>query len=114
MLLVNNSMIYGRPYGKWLYAYLCHSCNSYVGVHPNTKIPLGHLADLATRKARIRSKKPFFDMVKSHFSGNRGNAYKWLAKEMNIDSSECHFGMFDIEMCQKAQALIENKISGEL
>lgn len=108
---VHNSKIYGKAYGKWPYAYLCTECGAYVGVHPNTKLPLGYVADSETRKARINAKQPFFSMVKLRFSGNKGNAYKWLAKTLRIDPKECHFGMFDIERCHLAQKAIKKKIN---
>ena len=47
--LVENSEIYRRNYGKWPYAYLCRSCDAYVGLHPNTLIPLGSLANRELR-----------------------------------------------------------------
>ena len=34
---------------------------------------------------------------------SRGKAYKMLADKLKINPSECHFGMFDVEMCNKAK-----------
>lgn len=58
--LVENSEIYnGRSFGDWPYAYLCRSCGAYVGLHPDTDLPLGTLADKRLRDARKVSKAPF-------------------------------------------------------
>ncbi|MFG8677889.1 zinc-finger-containing protein [Pseudomonas aeruginosa] len=41
--LVSNRVIYGREYGDWPYAYACTGtgCGAYVGLHPDTDVPLG-------------------------------------------------------------------------
>ncbi len=42
----------------WPWVYICEGCGSYVGMHPFTDIPLGTLADAATREARKECKAP--------------------------------------------------------
>jgi hypothetical protein len=103
---VNNEAIYGRSYGKWPYAYRCSSftCDSYVGVHPNTKIPLGTLADRATREARKQYKPMFFDLL-AQKGWHRGKGYNWLSKAMSIPPEETHWGMFNVERCKLAGEL---------
>lgn len=97
-----NDVIYGRNYGDWPYVYRCTSseCDSYVGVHQHTKIPLGTLANKATREAR-KQVKPLFNELWQNGGMTRSAAYKWLAGELGIPTSQCHFGMFDIERCEK-------------
>ncbi len=43
----------GRSFGVWPHVYLCENkeCGAYVGLHPFTNIPLGHLATEAERAA---------------------------------------------------------------
>jgi hypothetical protein len=59
--LVSNAVIYGREYGEWPWVFKCTACDCRVGLHPFTAIPLGYLADGATRDARKG--------VKVHFNG---------------------------------------------
>lgn len=99
--IVNNKEIYGKSYGKWPWVYLCKSCGSFVGIHPKTNIPLGTLADTKTRKARVEAKEPFTNLYKS---GRIiiDDAYLKLSQKLKIPLNECHFGLFDINMCKKA------------
>ncbi len=99
--LVNNSEIYnGRSYGDWPYAYLCSDCDAYVGLHPDTDVPLGTLADGGLRNARNKS-KALFHKVKERRGLSRSLAYQWLAGKLGIPVSECHFGWFESEQCAR-------------
>lgn len=113
---VNNDRIYGRSYGKWPFAWRCQSrtCDSYVGVHPNTRIPLGHLADRETREARKIHKAKFMSLLKKK-GWNRGKGYSWLSKAMNLPGSETHWGMFTAEQAKEAGRLcIQEAMSGSV
>lgn len=103
ILIVNNSSIYGKEYGEWPWAYLCESCGAYVGMHPFTNIPLGTLATKAIREAR-KSCKPYFTRMFNVKKIPRSEGYKLLAAELGIDTTLCHFGLFDVDMCQKAKS----------
>lgn len=94
--------VYGRDYSDWPYVYLCDNCGAYVGMHPFTNIPLGTLADRPTRDARKNCKKPF-EAIWRNGNMSRTDAYIWLAGELNIPVSECHFGWFDIAQCEAAK-----------
>lgn len=104
--LINNEEIYGRSYGDWPYAYHCSSCGAYVGLHPGTDLPLGTMADTATRRAR-QQKQRFLVLIETKFGGDRAAAYTWLAQQMGIDARECHFGLFSIEQCRQALAIVQ-------
>ena len=100
--LVNNSEIYGRSYGEWPWAYRCtdDDCNSYVGLHPFTSIPLGTLANAATRNARKAAKAAFNPLWQSGRM-SRSEAYAWLASRIAIaDVNSCHIGWFDVGTCK--------------
>lgn len=97
--LANNKEIYnGISYGVWPLVYLCDGCGAYVGVHRNTHIPMGSLADEPTREARILAKDAFNPLWISH-GMLRAEAYAWLADAMQIPKEECHIGMFNVEQC---------------
>lgn len=101
--VVNNKEIYGRQYGKWPFAYKCASkeCDSYVGIHPKTDIPLGSLANKATRAARKQAKAVFAPKWEGG-EMSKDEAYAWLASKLGIaDVHHCHVGWFDIETCNR-------------
>lgn len=98
---LNNLHIYGTSFGNWPYVYVCAQCDAYVGVHPNTKIPLGTLANSSLRKARKKAKDAFNPIWMSS-QMNRSQAYQWLAEQMGIEPSKCHFGWFEENQCKEA------------
>lgn len=108
--LVCNSEIYnGRSYGDWPYAYLCDDCRAYVGLHPDTDIPLGTLADDKLRAVRNRSKTAFHNHMRK--AGlTRTLAYQWLASQMGIEVGKCHFGWFDHAECVAAEKAIKQAV----
>lgn len=114
--LVNNEAIYGKSYGEWPWAYRCatgKACDSFVGMHPYTNIPLGTLATPEMRNARKLTKDLFQQTWGGKDSGrmSRDDAYAWLASQLNIPLGECHFGWFDIPTCRKAYAILRTKLS---
>ena len=110
--LVRNSEIYnGREYGDWPYAYLCECCSAYVGLHPDTDIPLGTLASPQLRKDR-NTAKDAFHRVKEQRGFSRSLAYQWLAGKMGIEVGACHFGWFDHGECARALALCSQDLEG--
>ncbi len=112
--LVDNSLIYGRRYGDWPYAYRCAgSCDAHVGLHPNTDIPLGTIAKKELREARTRSKNVFHRMKKT-LGRSRSEAYKLLAGKMGLEKEKCHFGWFDEYDCRRAREICIELINQEL
>lgn len=113
--LVNNSEVYnGRSFGKWPYVYLCPHCRAYVGLHPDTDLPLGTMADSFTRDARKHAKAPFSTLVRVRFNRDRDKAYTWLADSLNIPRRECHFAMMDEERAMEVAGFCyEQLLEGE-
>jgi len=106
--LVCNSVLYkGRSYGDWPYAYLCNDCWAFVGLHPETDIPLGTLANNALRASRNRSKAAFHKYL-DETGMKRTQAYRWLAEQMKIDTGECHFGWFEQDQCERAEVILQS------
>jgi hypothetical protein len=97
--LVKGNVIY--PYDKrWDTAFFwhCSPCGAYVGCHHRTKKPLGRLADLELRRAKMRAHEAFDPLWRSGRM-SRNEAYGWLARKLGIPTSECHIGMFDTVAC---------------
>jgi len=99
----------GRSFGNWPYMYLCDGCGAYVGIHEGTDLPLGTLANEELRMSRKTNKRIFIVVIAGEVM-KRAEGYKWLAGEMNIPVSECHWGWFDLDRCAQAGEICTAKI----
>ena len=89
--------------------YECRPCAAYVGCHPGSTTPLGRLANAELRrwKQRVHAAfDPHWRRAKDPKHA-RTMAYARLAREMGIPPSECHTGIFDVERCRAALAVIQ-------
>ncbi|MEI2416153.1 zinc-finger-containing protein [Orrella sp. JC864] len=110
--LASNAEIYrGRKFGDWPYVYLCDACGAYIGLHPDTDLPLGTMANADLRALRKSTKRLFFDVAEHFFHGQRDRTYAWLAQVMGIDARRCHFGLFDIDACRAAEQACMTKLA---
>lgn len=107
--LTTNNEVYGRLCGDWPYVYLCRVCDAYVGLHPDTDLPLGTLADRQLREARKRA-KGLWQVISRARNWSRDQAYQWLAQAMGISRRECHFGHFDLDRAQQALKVCEEAL----
>lgn len=96
----------GRVFSDWPWMYVCEGCGARVGMHPFTNIPLGTLADKATRDARTAC-KPVFERLFQSGRMTRTDAYAWLAMRLGITAAQCHFGLFDRHTCECARRICE-------
>lgn len=98
--LVDSQVIYGTSYGMM---YLCELCDAYVGCHNNSKghKPLGTPANSELREWRKKVHK-HFDPLWKDGRMKRKDAYRDLAKFLNIKTKDCHIAMFGIETCKIA------------
>jgi hypothetical protein len=94
----SSAHIYGKDYGP---VYDCRPCDAYVGVHKGTFNPKGRLAKKELRTAKKDAHAAFDPLWASAnpVFNNRGQAYSWLQKAMNMTPQDCHIGMFDEEQC---------------
>lgn len=109
--LLHNSEVYGRTIGDWPFVYACiGNCEAYVGVHADTDIPLGTLADKQLRTERQKSKQSFHAaMVYKRFS--RAEAYRWLASELKLPLGQTHYGWFTLEQTKRAYSITERALA---
>ncbi|SFH42147.1 Protein of unknown function [Desulfotomaculum arcticum] len=98
--LIDSKIIYGRSYGMFYVCVNYPECDAYVGTHQGTTWPRGTLANKELREYR---KKAYFafDSIQRSAGISRTQAYKWLAKKLNIPFKSAHIGYFDLSMCQK-------------
>ena len=106
--LVGGDVIY--PHRPDLYDkrfWQCPQCpGTYVGCHPGTDRPLGHLASAELRAARKHAHAAFDPLWKSGRM-TRVEAYGWLADALKLSRLECHIGMFSVSQCEAAIAAVE-------
>ena len=79
-ILRDASFVYGtHSHGGQVYVCSHYpSCNSYVGVHPGTKIPKGTLANRELRQKRIQAHR-IFDQIWQQGILSKPEAYRWVA-----------------------------------
>lgn len=96
-LWCDNSVVYGKRYGKSYMCWFCKNCDAYVGCHNNTQRPLGTMANKELRKVRIETHAVFDKLWKSK-SLSRKMAYIRIS---DILGYRFHIGNSDIEQCKK-------------
>ncbi len=89
--------------------WLCKPCGAYVGCHPGSEEPLGRLADMETRAARVSAHDAFDALWKTR-GMSRGDAYRWLAGALGLPKDACHIGRFSVEQCRQAVRACEGKV----
>lgn len=81
-------------------------CDTAVGCHDGTTEPLGTLATKALRAKRNQTHAIFDRLwIRKRIgqrAGARADAYKWLAGQLGIGEEQCHIGLFDEAMCNRA------------
>lgn len=104
----SNATIYGKEFGEWPWALMCTGCDSYVGLHPFTGIPLGTLATPEIRAARKKAKAAFNPLWEGDGAPmTRTAAYEWLAAALGIENTEeCHIAWFGVEQCNAVIAAV--------
>ena len=80
--------------------FLCRPCDAYVGCHPGTAKPLGTMANVDTRRARIEAHAAFDPLWRGR-SMKRKEVYQWLADRLGVPVKRCHIGEFDLETCKR-------------
>lgn len=106
---VDSKVIYRKSYGMM---YLWHHCNTYVGVHDGTDIPLGRLANAQLRYWKKAAHSAFDPLWKySRFRGCRDAAYRWFSRRMKLPPEETNIGMFDVDKCKEAVQLCRTAMS---
>lgn len=118
IFLESSARLYnGRDYGP---VWACLPCRAWVGCHKGTTTPLGRLADRELRRWKMAVHAVFDPIWQARFQRKRaldpkytkaharGGRYKRLSELMGIPRKDCHIGMFDVERCKQAIAIIES------
>lgn len=95
--------VFGKDAKPGSLLYVCDrypACDSYVGAHQKTKLPMGSLADGDLRHKRIEAHKAFDWMWKSGLM-TKSQAYKWMQAKLGIRSDYAHIAKFSYYMCDQ-------------
>ena len=98
-----SSAVYGDAAKTDGYLYVCDrypKCDSYVGAHKKTKLPMGTLANGDLRNKRIQAHKAFDWMWKSGLLSG-WQAYKWMQGKLDLSDEQAHIAMFSEYMCDR-------------
>ena len=88
------------------FVYYCTECHAWVGTYPHDKeIAYGPLADYETRKKRADIHDWFDRLWRNH--EERNALYERLAQELGIEKEQCHFGMMQGEVLDKALVIVK-------
>lgn len=83
--------------------YVCKNypaCNSYVGMHPGTRIPLGMMANGNLRSLRIKAHRKF-DQIWQNGIMTRDDAYLWMADSFGMTLRDAHIAKFGEYRCKE-------------
>lgn len=111
--LVTGETVYPHRRDLWKKRFwMCKPCEAYVGCHGNSGKPLGRLANVELRKAKIDAHAAFDSLWKSERM-TRKQAYARLANILGIKVKKCHIGMFDVDLCRKVIQVVSEIKAGE-
>lgn len=106
--LKSSEVIYGKDHGMM---YICTNrpeCDSYVGVHEGTDIPLGYLADVELRYWRrlVHSAiDPLWQKAREKRKKREG-VYAWIASELGKEVAETHVAWMTKRECMTVLKLV--------
>ena len=103
----SNSILYGKQYGTGKCFY-CHDCGASI-TQATAGHPKGKMASKNTRILRKTCHNLFDPVWKYEMKISRSNAYKKLANMLEIDKQDCHFSLFQTDMCLKAISIISEE-----
>jgi hypothetical protein len=88
--------------------YVCRDCDARVWCHEHNGSPLGRLANRHCRLLRKICHR-LFDELWQGGRVSRNEAYAWLGQQLGLTRRQCHFGLFDESMCQRAIDVLEQE-----
>ena len=100
LTLVTGKKLHPYTIEAWKkYFWMCCECLMWVGCHPNSKKPLGTVADYELRQLRIECHDLIDPLWKSR-QIERRELYDKLSKFLQLPIEETHIGLFDKKTCK--------------
>ena len=89
----------------------CTPCDAYIGTYRNSTEPRGRLANPELRDAKRRLHKVYDPLWKAfpkpERTSEKHRVRKWLARRLHIPQDQCFFGIFDLDMAERAIEICE-------
>lgn len=85
------------------YVYACSRypfCDSYVSAHPDTRRPMGTLANRALREKRAKAHR-VFNLLWERGHMTKKEAYRWLQMLFGLPEDMAHIAQFSDYRCEK-------------
>lgn len=108
VIYTSNQILYGRETGSGR-CYYCTKCGANVGTHVSRPTEAyGLLSDKAMQMYRQNCHRLFDNLWKGAKNKRkmRSCLYGWLAAKMGVDTSDSHFGFFDLEQLKEAERIL--------
>lgn len=99
-ILREASYVHGK-HARDKFLYVCSGypeCDSYVGVHNDTLLPKGSLANSELRHKRIETHR-LFDAIWKNGILSRKDAYRWMQDTFCLSNAQAHIGLFSDYRC---------------
>lgn len=98
-----SSAVYGKDARPREFLYVCSRypcCDSYVGAHRKSLLPMGTLANGDLRNKRIQAHRIFDQLWKQDLMEKK-QAYRWLQAKFALSSEQAHIAKFSEYMCEQ-------------
>ena len=108
VIYTSNKILYGKEYGSGK-CYYCTKCGAHVGTHvPRPDEAYGLLSNKTMQMYRKKCHRPFDNLWKGAKNERKMRTclYGWLAAKMGVDTSDSHFGYFDLEQLREAERIL--------
>ncbi len=116
-VLRSSTAVYSENARPGEFLYVCSRypvCDSYVGAHRKSLLPMGSLANGDLRNKRIQAHKAF-DRLWKHRIMEKWQAYWWMQAKFGLNNEQAHIAKFSEYMCDQLiracnQALENNRL----
>lgn len=110
-----SAFVYGDQSRPGEHLYVCQrypSCDSYVGAHKKSLLPMGTLANGNLRNKRIRTHQSF-DRLWRYGIMEKWQAYRWMQAKFGLSSEQAHIAKFSEYMCDQLILICDQAIANQ-
>lgn len=107
-----SSVVYHEKARPGEYLYVCDRyprCDSYVGAHKHSLLPMGTLANAGLRSKRIQAHRAF-NRLWEDGPMEKWQAYQWMQAKFSLRSDQAHIAMFSEYMCDQLIAVCNQAV----
>lgn len=101
IVYIKETEVFGSSKRLWPFVWYCRSCRASVGCHAGTGNPLGYMANPYVRRLRAELHE-IVDPIWHAGIATRSEIYKWIAKELELDTCDLHISELTITQLRLA------------